>query len=122
MYRSIWQFHAYLDFAFWYKQPIVEWAFERELKFPNDRLLAEELAQESHGAFGMLAGTLRDEIPPAWLPSVVKRVDEELPARMRFDQGNDLESKLRAIIRELLAEVGSDAKEQLGLPGIGPRK
>jgi len=122
MYRSIWQFHGYLDFAFWDKQPIVEWAFERELKFLNDRLLSEELANENHGAYGLLAGSLRDEIPPVWLTSVIKRVDEEVPTRMRRGGEADLTSKLKTIIREVLAEVGGDSKAQLDLPGIDHTK
>jgi len=43
MYLSIWQFHAYLDLPYWDKQPIVQQAFEREVKFPNDKLLSVEL-------------------------------------------------------------------------------
>jgi HD superfamily phosphohydrolase len=39
MYRSIWQFSAYLDLAFWYKQPVVEWALERELQFSKRQVV-----------------------------------------------------------------------------------
>jgi HD superfamily phosphohydrolase len=123
MYVSIWQLHAYLDFAFWDKQPVVEWALERELGFPNDRLLSEELAQESHGAYGLLAGPLRDEIPPRWLSEVIKRTDAEVPTRMRLgEEAESLKARLRTIIGEVLADVSASAKDQPLLPGIGPSK
>jgi HD superfamily phosphohydrolase len=119
MYRSIWQFHAFLDPAYWDKQPIVEWAFERELGFPNDRLLAEELSHNREGTYAILAGELRDEIPPKWLPKVMERVDAEMFAKMRLaDSKESPTDRLRQVIREVLAEVGSVPAAQLGLPGI----
>jgi hypothetical protein len=119
MYRSIWQFHAYLDVAYWDKQPLVEWAFERELKFPNDQLLAEELSRDPRGAYHVLARDLREEIPPKWLPEVVRRVDAEVGTRMRLgDESQDSHARLRAIIREVLAAVSADAGSQPSLPGL----
>jgi HD superfamily phosphohydrolase len=122
MYRSIWQFHAYLDLAHWDKQPVVEWALERELGFPNDQLLVQELAHERTGPYYLLAGELRDEIPPKLLPKVIEQVDSELTARLReVGGGQDMRDKLLAIIREVLSEAGGNNSSQLGLPGIGQK-
>jgi hypothetical protein len=121
MYRSIWQFHAYLDVAYWDKQPLVEWVFERELKFPNDQLLAEEFSREPKGAYHVLASDLREEIPPKWLPEVIRGVDAEVGTRMRLgDESQAPQTRLRAVIREVLAAVGADADRQPRLPGIEP--
>jgi HD superfamily phosphohydrolase len=117
MYLSIWQFHAYLDVAFWNKQPIVEWALERKLNFDNDQLLEKELTRECHGAYALLAGKLKDDIAPVNLPMLIKRVDEELTSsRMRLSEsGEDLESVLRRIIREVNAQESADGEAQLHL-------
>ena len=117
MYRSIWQFHAFLDPAYWDKQPIVEWAFEQQLGFPNDRLLEEELSHERHGMYAILAGELRDEIPPKWLPMVIERVDSEISARMRFGNDENDHDRLRRVIREVHAEIGKSPDLQLDLRG-----
>ncbi len=65
MYKSIWHFHAFLDPAYWDKQPIVALAFERALIFKNDRMLAEELSHESGGIYGLMAGGMVDDIAPS---------------------------------------------------------
>jgi hypothetical protein len=122
MYRSIWQFSAYLDLAFWYKQPVVEWALERELHFQNDRLLTEELAHEDRGLYGLLAGPLRDEIAPKWLSAVIDRVDSEVATRMRLGETQQDLTRLRKIINEVAAESAKQENQQIGLPGIGPSK
>jgi len=123
MYRSIWQFAAYLDLAYWEKQPVVEWALERELQFHNDRLLADELAREDRGAYGLLAGPLKDEIAPNRLSAVIDRIDAEVPARMRLgDAKEDLTSKLRKIINEVSAAPAVQESDQLKLPGMEPSK
>jgi HD superfamily phosphohydrolase len=114
MYLSIWQFHAYLDVAFWNKQPIVAWALERELNFDNDQLLESELLGVTGGPYALLAGKLKDEIAPVYLPSLVRRLDAELTTRMR-GQAKDLETELRNIIREFNAQESANWKDQLGL-------
>ena len=117
MYGSIWQFHAYLDLAYWDKQPLVEWAFERELKFPNDQLLADELAHDPRGTYHLLAGDLREEIPPKWLPEVVRRVDAEVATRARLgDETLDQRARLLAVIRDVLAMASGGGDKQLDLP------
>lgn len=118
MYKSIWQFHAYIDPTYWDKRPIVEWALERELGFPNDQLLVAELAQEPRGTYHSLVGELKDEVPPKWLPKVVRRIDETFETRFRHGRQDSTVERLRAIIREVMKEVGT-AGEQLGLPGVG---
>jgi hypothetical protein len=124
MYLSIWQLHAFVDLAHWDKQPLVEWAFERETKFPNDELLTEELAHEPRGTYHFLASDLRDEIPPKSLPEVVRRVDAEVTTRMRLSEteGHDLHTKLRQIIRSVLSTDTTDGRDQLDLPGFGPKE
>jgi hypothetical protein len=119
MYRSIWQFAAYLDLAYWEKQPVVEWALERELQFRNDRLLADELAREDRGAYGLLAGPLKDEIAPNRLSAVIDRIDAEVPARMRMGETKeDLTTRLRKIINEVSAASASPDDHQLKFPGM----
>jgi HD superfamily phosphohydrolase len=119
MYRSIWQFHAYLDLAYWDKQPIVEWALHRALRVCSDDLLAEELSHEPPGMYHFLANDLKDEIPDKWFTDVICRVDNEVPTRMRLapNDQHHLE-QLRSIIRQVLAEAGASTDKQLGLPGI----
>jgi HD superfamily phosphohydrolase len=120
MYRSIWQFHCYLDISFWDKQPVVEWALQRELGFQNDRLLSQELSHDYQGAYHLIAGRLLDKIPAESLPQVIKRVDEEVPTRMRLgDKTRDLETSIRGMIREVIAEENETDEPQLGLPGMG---
>ncbi len=114
MYLSIWQFHAYLDVAFWSKRAVVAWALERKLNFDNDKLLETELSRDSDGPYALLAGKLRDDIAPVYLPALIKRVDAELTTRMR-GRGKDLESELRSIIREVNAEESANGEDQLGL-------
>jgi HD superfamily phosphohydrolase len=125
MYESIWQFHAFLDPTFWYKQPIVELVFEKELGgIPNDRLLSMELAQEQEGIFALLAGELYEEVAPKHLQRVVELVDAETTGKMRH--GRDQESNrdiLRRIIGEVNVEQGTTTKPkrmklQRGLPGV----
>lgn len=118
MYLSIWQFHAYLDVAFWDKQPVVEWALEREVGFPNDELLELELSRDRQGAYAVLAGALRDDIAPRYLPAVISRVDEEAVARKRLGQDGQLESRLLEIIREVMEEENRKEEAQLELPGV----
>jgi HD superfamily phosphohydrolase len=123
MYRSIWQFHAYLDLAQWDKQPLVEQAIDRALGVRNDDLLAEELRLEPRGTYHLLASDLKDMIPAACLTEVVRRVDAEIPTRMRLgDTDQDPRTRLRAIIREVLADAGAAVEDQLDLPGIKPAK
>jgi HD superfamily phosphohydrolase len=119
MYRSIWQFHVFLDPTFWHKQPIVDWALSQKLGFPNDQLLVTEFADEPRGPYHLVAGALRHEIAPRWLPEVVERVDEEIASRARFGEDLATEESLRAIIREVQAEIASGDGGQLPLPGIG---
>lgn len=118
MYFSIWQFHAYLDVTFWDRQPIVQWVLERELGFLNDKLLSEELAHDPTGPFHILAGPLRDDIPPKLLEQVIARVHAEEPARMRGGQGETTKQILKSIIKEVLAAEGNSTDEQPGLPGL----
>lgn len=118
MYSSIWQFHAYVDVAYWDRQPVVQWVLERELKFLNDNLLTEELGHEPGGAFHLIAGPLRDEIPPALLSEVVERVDQEVSAKMRLGAGEELKDRLLRLIREVRAENSGTERSQPGLPGI----
>jgi HD superfamily phosphohydrolase len=115
MYRSIWQLHVYLDLSHWDKQPLVMEALERELKFPNDELLSKELSHESQTVYDLLAGPLNEEIPIKWLPQVIERVDQEFASRSRLESSEDDKTKLRKLIREVIAEYSNG---QIGLPGL----
>jgi hypothetical protein len=118
MYKSIWQFHAFLDPTHWDKWPVVAWAFEILLKFPNDKMLAEELAKDANGPYWLLATELKEEVPPKSLPQIVERVEVEVAPRMRHaSEPTDTLGRLRAVIREV-AGSASGAAQQLGLPGV----
>ena len=118
MYRSIWQLHAYLDIAHWDKQPVVEAALHRELGFPSDELLSQELTHESENVFDLLAGALKDEVPVKWIPQVIARIDMELASRSRLgDLVEDRITNLRGIIRAVVDEQ-TKKNDQLGLPGM----
>jgi hypothetical protein len=118
MYRSIWQFHTYVDPTYWDKQPLVEWAFERILRFPNDELLSVELAQEPRGPYHHLVEDLEEEFAPKLLPTIVGRVDEQFAStRMRLGAAEEINDTLKRIIREVTAHVAKQ-DAQLELPGI----
>lgn len=89
---------------------------------PNDRLLSEELAHEDRGLYGLLAGSLRDEIAPKWLSAVIDRVDADVATRMRLGETEQDLTRLRKIINEVAAESAKQENQQIGLPGIGPSK
>ncbi len=116
MYRSIWQFHAFLDVAYWEKQPLVSWALERKLTFPNDELLSAELSHEVHGPYAVLINELRDEFAPIHAPAIVSRIGAEVRARGQADA--DLKERLRSIIREVNVEEGGTSNSQMNLPGV----
>ncbi|HEY6352247.1 MAG TPA: hypothetical protein VI636_22850 [Candidatus Angelobacter sp.] len=118
MYRSIWQFHVYLDAPYWDKQPLVEGALERQLGFPNDELLSKELSHESQTIYDLLAGPLDEEIPTKWLPQIIERVDEEFASRSRLGDREDDTTKLRKLIRSVITEYSNG---QIGLPGLGKK-
>lgn len=118
MYRSIWQFHAYLDPTHWDKQPLVAWAFERLTKFPNDELLSVELRQDSKGPYHPLVHDLVEEIAPMHMPAIVDRVDAHFAeTRFRLESGATVTDTLRRLIREVVTSSGQ-ADSQLDLPGI----
>jgi len=119
MYKSIWHFHAFLDVAYWDKQPIVALALGRVLDFPNDRMLADELSRECSGVYAMMAGEMLGDIAPNVLPKVVQQIDSERRMRLGKPAENDREKLLR-IIREVSVTPSSSPDRQMDLPGIEP--
>lgn len=117
MYRSIWQFHAYLDASHWDKQPMVAWVLHEELGFPNDELLAKEFLKDADGPFHIIAGELRRQIPYARLPEIIARVDAEPVARMRGDSTQAMRDHLMTIIRSVLAEAHTGTQLNLDIDG-----
>ncbi|MFL6311429.1 MAG: HD domain-containing protein [Terriglobales bacterium] len=115
MYLSIWQFHIYVDSAYFDKHPIIGWAANELLRFPNDKLLERELMRSKPTAYGILAGDLRGEIPFNHLPEVIARVDNEA-VRMRFDHSaSELKARLLTLIKEVISGK-AEPGEQLPLP------
>jgi HD superfamily phosphohydrolase len=55
MYLSIWQMHVFIESSWFDKQPVVSWILERELGFPNDQLLTEELSHQPGSVYRILA-------------------------------------------------------------------
>lgn len=104
MYKSIWQFHVFVESSRFEKQPVVAWVLERELHFPNDQLLTEELAHERPSVFGLLATDLRDDVAPNLLPGITKRIDADLGSRgWSPEQPEEIKAWLRRIIAETTA-------------------
>jgi len=118
MYKSIWQFHVYLDYAKFDKQPVVEMALHRELDFPNDALFREELRSEPVTTYKLLAGEyLQGEIPMNHLSEVIERVDEEV-MKFRHSQDGVDQQRLVLLIREVYEKIaGSNKPTQMDLPG-----
>lgn len=110
MYASIWQLHVFLESASFDKQPVVDWILERELKFPNDELLTEELSHQPGSVYRTLAVELRDEFAPNMMPEIVERVDKAGSAvRMRHAVNPD---NSKAWLRNLIREVNVDQTGQ----------
>ena len=110
MYLSIWQFHVYLDYAWFDKRPVIEWALEERLTFPNDKLLVQELATEPSSVYAVLANELRGEVAPNRLSEIVRRVDQDHDL-VKFGQGFDeagLRERILAIIHDVNAEAAAD--------------
>jgi HD superfamily phosphohydrolase len=79
MYRSIWQFHVFLDPSHLEKQALAAAVASNILSFPNDALLERKRAARasSENAYDVLAGPLRGEFPPNLLPEIVRRLDTD---------------------------------------------
>jgi hypothetical protein len=119
MYKSIWQFHVYLDYAKFDRQPVVDMALHEELGFPNDALFLDELANEPETVYAILASKdVRGEIPPNHLSEVIERIDGEV---VKFRHGEDtanMKAWVLALIHEVTAKVsGPSTGAQLDIPG-----
>jgi HD superfamily phosphohydrolase len=119
MYRSIWQFHVYLDFAKFDKQPVVALALHHELDFPNDALFLDEPANEPETMYKLLASDdVKGEIPMNHLAEIVESVDEET-VRFRHGTDSDVKERLIAIIHKVNAKAaGAGEPKQLDIPGV----
>jgi HD superfamily phosphohydrolase len=117
MYKSIWQFHAFLDGAWFEKQPVVAWAFEQELPFLNDQLLAKELAHEPESLFSILATDLKGDIAPNLLDRVINEVDARVfSLRQRHGKSpEDRRDWLRTIINSVSAPPSVEKQGRLPL-------
>jgi hypothetical protein len=106
MYTSIWQLHVFVESAWFDKQSVVEWVLERELKFPNDELLTEELSHQPVSVYRILATELGDEFAPNLMPEIVARIDKAGSAvRMRHAaSATDSKTWLQKLIREVNAD------------------
>jgi len=101
MYRSIWQFHAFLDPAQFSKRALVAEVLHNKLGFPNDDLLSPHANADSESAYDLLAGQCKDEFAWNSLPLIVKRLDTEGETRMRHGTGETVLDRTRRIIREV---------------------
>ena len=118
MYKSIWQFHVYLDYAKFEKQPVAALALREELDFPNDALFLEELANEPETIYKLLASRdVGGEIPMNHLSEVIERVDQEA-MRFRHVKGDEKRAKLIELIHETNARSGAAGEaKQADIPG-----
>lgn len=114
MYRSIWQFHVFLDSSQHKKRALVEAVLKEMLQFPNDALLSKNLVvhQESETSYSLLASGLRGEYAWNRLPIVVRRLDRESSMRMRHGIGDEsVHDRTLRIIRE--ANLESDQEQSV---------
>lgn len=104
MYKSIWQFHVFLDSSHHHKRALVEKVLEDILGFPNDELLHKKrpVSLDSENPFELLAGPLCDDVARNRLATVVRRLDQESAIRMRH--GSGAESALERVKR-VIGEV-----------------
>jgi hypothetical protein len=115
MYKSIWQFHAFVDSAWADKQPVVALAFEQELDFRNGRLLAQELEHEPESLFSILATDLKGDIAANELGPIITEVDTRVQA-LRFRNERRPADK-REWLRTLIKSVNAPAPaKQTRLP------
>jgi hypothetical protein len=106
MYKSIWQFHAYLDVAQMHKKFLVGDALAHEIGFPNDTLLTPQLESDgTNSPYDLLARDLKDEVALIHLPKVIARLDAVIPALPRFGETKDSREVVRRAIREIGTEL-----------------
>jgi HD superfamily phosphohydrolase len=119
MYKSIWQFHVYLDFAKFEKQPVVALALHHELDFPNDALFLGELSDAPETMYKLLADKdITGEIPMNHLSEVVASIDEEA-VRFRHGTDGDTKARLIEIIHQVNIKVGEAGESnQRDIPGV----
>jgi HD superfamily phosphohydrolase len=113
MYKSIWQFHAYVDKDHVSKAALVARALERKTGFSNDELLVSEPDSNlPENPYDVLASELKDEVAVSQLPLVIARLDAIIPTRMRFGMVNQ---EARALAMRAIREVAEEVT-------IGPRQ
>jgi HD superfamily phosphohydrolase len=125
MYKSIWQFHVFLEDAWFERQPVVSWILEDELGFPNDRLLTEELEHEpgSESLFRILSTDLKGDVALNRLTDILTEVDARLAGlRNRHEKiPTDKRDWLRQIIGTVSAAAGSYKQKRLPLKTEGEK-
>src|SRR5262249_46665319 len=97
-------------------QPVVAWVLEQELGgFPNDRLLAEELAHEPESLFRILVTDLKGDVAPNLLTSIIAEVDAQAAGlRKRYDKlPNDKREWLRRLIKSVTLAATSGVQQSL---------
>lgn len=99
MYRSIWQFHVFLDSSQLHKRALVQSVVSRTIAFPNDRLLQNQHAAraQAENPYDLIAGPLSGEFPLNLLPDVVRSLDR---ARLH-GRPESVRDEARRIIREV---------------------
>ncbi|MBI5536875.1 MAG: hypothetical protein HY898_29405 [Deltaproteobacteria bacterium] len=127
MYKSIWQFHAYLDPIHEAKRTLVAEVLRRCIGFPNDKLLSERLADGDVGnPYGLLAGDLNDSFAWNLLPDIIHQIDIGATIRMRHGEGESARERTTRVIRDITRQSMTGAQEQvpndkqLTIPGVKP--
>jgi HD superfamily phosphohydrolase len=88
MYRAIWQFHVFVDSAYFKKRKIVERYVSHTLNFPNDDLLVHEDSAADPGPYDML-DEMNHLVAFADVPAVLQKLDATSTPLLRFGDQQD---------------------------------
>lgn len=122
MYKSIWQFHVFVDVRFTDKMPVISKVIEKMLGFKNDRLLSYEPEKEESSIYHLLIDKYDDLFAPIDLPIVLSEIEDQLVVenelRMRrFKEGKQtleqLDPNFDEIIKTAIDNVNSRKTEKI---------
>jgi HD superfamily phosphohydrolase len=124
MYKSIWNFHVYVDVAHMDKRNIVAWVASKELKIENDPLLKNESDEgllSDISAYDILAER-NSEFAFDNMPKIIEKLDQTAPlsrfrrrGRRRMEKpGVPTSDDLHRLVTDAIRAVGDDIAEQRG--------
>ena len=111
MYKSIWQFHAFLDSSHRHKLHLVEAVLEKKIGFKSDGLLKKKTspAEGAENPYDLLADRLRDTFAWELLAEIVRSLDN--PERQRHGASETSLERTKRIIRDVQSARLGDTGE-----------